>query len=353
MAVLTDRRLNRATLHRQLLLERSAATTPLDVLRLLVGLQGQDPELPHIGLWNRLSSFRTEELDELLERRAVARGTLFRGTQHLLAADDYVWVRPLLQPLLGRMCTTLFNQWVPAAAHDELAAEAARLLDGVTLSRPELGRALRERWPEQEGVLLARAAQVALPIVHPYPDGTWGRRGPTPFALAEQWLGRPFATGVELRELVLRYLAGFGPASVRDMRAWSGLTRMKPVFEALRPELVTYRSEHGTELFDLPGRDLPEEDLPAPVRFLPGFDNVTFGYADRRRIIDDERRPVLVEFAAFTVDGRVRGAWKIRAGVLTIRPFTPLTKTELADVESEAEALRAFTGARELALSAG
>ncbi|MEV7622114.1 winged helix DNA-binding domain-containing protein [Actinoplanes sp. NPDC089786] len=350
MAVLSDRQLNRATLQRQLLLERSPDACPLDVLKLLVGMQGQDPELPHIGLWNRLSSFVPADLDALLAKRLVARATLYRCTQHLLATEDYVWVRPVLQPLLGRMCTTLFNQWVPAIERDALAAEAARLLDGRILSRPELGRALQQRWPEQDGVWLARAAQVALPIVHPHPDGTWGKRGATPFALAEQWLGGPFATDRSARDLVLRYLAGFGPASVRDLQAWSGLTRMKPVVEELRPELVTYRNEHGAELFDLPGRELPDPDVPAPVRFLPGFDNVTFGYADRRRIIDDEHRPALVEFAAFTVDGRVRGVWKIRAGVLTVRPFGALTKAERADVEPEAEALRAFAGVGELIL---
>jgi hypothetical protein len=181
--------------------------------------------------------------------------------------------------------------------------------------------------------------------VHPYPDGTWGHRGRTPFALAEQWLGRPLDAGRDIAELVLRYLAGFGPAGVRDMQVWSGLTRMREVFETLRPRLRTYRNAAGVELFDLPDRPLPDPETPAPVRFLAGFDNVTFGYADRRRIIDDEHRQHLVSDAGLTVDGRVRGIWKLRGGQLTVGTFTPLTGDEEVAVRAEGAELLRFAAA--------
>ena len=345
MEVLSDRALNRATLARQLLLERSATRSALEVIELLVGLQGQDPELPYIGLWNRIAGWPGDELTTLLADGRVARATLYRGTQHLLSTADYVWVRPLLQPLLDRLARSFFTQFTPGVDPVALAAEARELLAAGPLSRPELGRALAVGRPGHEGVWLARAAQVAVPVVHPHPDGTWGRRGPTPFALAESWLGRPFDTTVDASRLVLRYLAGFGPASVRDMQAWSGLTRMREVFETLRPRLRSCRDAAGVELFDLPDRTLPDSETPAPVRFLAGFDNVTFGYADRRRIIADEHRPYLVTDAGLTVDGRVRGIWKLRAGRLEIRTFRALTGDEEAAVRAEGAALLAFAAA--------
>jgi hypothetical protein len=339
--VLSDRALNRATLSRQLLLERRRVPA-LEVIELLVGLQGQDPELPYVGLWNRIDGFAQAELTGLLADRAVARATLFRGTQHLLSTPDYRWIRPLLQPMLDRMRRTAFQQWIADVDHAELAAEARRVLGTSTMTRPELGRALVRRWPQHEGVWLARAAQVALPVLHPYPDGTWGRRGPTPFVLAEHWLDEPFDRERELSDLVLRYLAGFGPASVMDMQAWSGLTRLRAVFDRLRPRLRTYRSAAGTELFDLPDRPLPDPETPAPVRFLAGFDNVTFGYADRTRIIADAHRPYLVSEAALTVDGTVRGVWKLSRGELSIGLFAPLTGAEEDAVRTEADALLSF-----------
>jgi hypothetical protein len=339
--VLSDRALNRATLHRQHLLVRGSSG-PLQIIRLLAGMQGQDPELPYFGLWNRIAGFRIAQLESLLLDRQVARATLFRCTQHLLATSDYVWIRPLLGPMLDRMRRSFFGRVTAGVDPAELIAETRAALAAGPLTRSELGRVLRERWPAHEGVWLARAAQVAVPVVHPHPDGTWGRRGPTPFALAEHWLRGELQPGRGFGELVLRYLAGFGPAGVRDMQAWSGLTRMREVFEELRPRLRTYRSEHGTELFDLPDIVLPDPDTPAPVRFLAGFDNVTFGYADRRRIIADEHRPFLVVHPALTVDGRVRGYWKQKAGSLTVRTFSPLAPADESAVHTEGRALLDF-----------
>jgi hypothetical protein len=350
MAVLSARALNRATLHRQLLLDRSDRP-PLEVVELLVGMQHQDPELAYVGLWNRIAGFRHDDLTTLFAQGRVVRGTLYRCTQHILSDTDYLWIRPLLQPMLARMRRSFFGRVTVGVDDEELVAEARRLLAGRTMTRPELGRALQERWPDHEGVWLARAAQVAVPVLHPYPDGTWGRRGPTPFALAEAHLGRTFDDRRSVADLVLRYLAGFGPASVMDMQAWSGLTRLREVFEPLRARLVTYRSPAGAELFDLPDRPLPDPETPVPVRFLAGFDNVTLGYADRSRVIADGYKQALVEQAGLAVDGWVRGVWRYRRDRLTVTLFERLTDEQEAAVRAEGAELLTFLGGGELELT--
>ncbi|WP_433722559.1 DNA glycosylase AlkZ-like family protein [Actinoplanes sp. CA-051413] len=122
------------------------------------------------------------------------------------------------------------------------------------------------------------------------------------------------------------------------------MTRLREVFEALRPRLRVFRDDSGVELFDLPDAPRPGADVPAPVRFLPGFDNVLFGHADRSRIVAAERRPYLVADAALTVDGMVRGLWKIRAGVLEVRLFAPLSAAERAEVCREGAELSRLAG---------
>ncbi|SHF87261.1 winged helix DNA-binding domain-containing protein [Streptoalloteichus hindustanus] len=348
MSVLTRRSLNRATLARQLLLRR-AETSVLDVVGHLVGLQGQDPDPPYVGLWNRMSSFRLDDLTESLCQREIVRATLMRGTQHLVTAEDYRWLRPLLQPLLDRWQKGAFGKATAGIDLAELAAVARSALDGTTLTRPELGRVLTERWPGRDPVALARSVQGLLPVVHPPPDGTWGRRGRTPFALADQWLDRPLTDAPSARDLVTRYLAAFGPASVQDVQAWSGLTRLREVVDSLRPGLLVFRSEAGRELFDLPDAPRPEPDVPAPVRFLAALDNVVLAHADRTRMMTDEQRQHVGVEAAVTVDGFVRGLWKItrdgHTASLVVRLFTPLSTVDEEDVVREGLRLLRFAAA--------
>jgi hypothetical protein len=345
---LSYRALSRATLARQQLLDHAPGPA-LDMVRRLVGMQGQDPELPYVGLWNRLAGFRHDDLTGLLHSRAVVRATLYRGTQHIMAASDYAWIRPLLQPMLDTWQRGTFGRHLAGVDPAALAATARELLGDGVLTRMDLGRALAERWPGREPQWLARSVQGLLPIVHPAPDGVWGRRGVTPFMLADvhvAMVARP------LTDLVLRYLAAFGPASVADMAAWSGLTRLRPAFEEMRPRLSTFRSPAGAELFDLPDAPRPGADAPAPVRFLPAFDNVLYGHADRGRIIAAGYRRHLLSEACVLVDGQVHGFWKIKGGALTVRLPAPLSPAEEKAVSAEGELLLDFAGGSTLELTA-
>src|SRR5262245_21926140 len=222
--VLTRRTLNRTTLGRQGLQER-AAVPALDMVGQLIAVQAQEPDAPYLGLWTRLEAFAHDELARLLEDRRVVRSTVLRGTQHLVRADDYLWLRPLVQPVLERVWRGTLGRRTDGVDPAELATATRGLLAGRTLTRSQLRDLLAERWPDRDRQALAWAAQALVPVVHPPPAGTWGRRGAVPLALAEEWLGRPLAAPAP-ETLLRRYLAAFGPASVADVQAWSGLTRL-------------------------------------------------------------------------------------------------------------------------------
>jgi hypothetical protein len=348
-----DRRaLNRASLHRQLLLER-AALPALDAVRRLVALQAQAANAPYVGLWSRLRDFDRAGLTDLLHDRSVVRGSLLRGTQHLAAAEDYRWLRPLVQPALDRARQAAFGRRTAGIDLSELAAEGRRLLDGRTLTRPQLRELLARRWPDRDPEALGWSVQALLPLVHPPPNGTWGRGGATPFALADQWLGGPLAAEPSVEDLVLRYLAAFGPAGVMDAQAWSGLTRLREVLDRMRPRLRTLSGEDGRELFDLPDADQPDPGTPAPPRFLPEFDNLIVAYADRTRLMGDEvRRRVCVGsmvYPTVLVDGVVAGVWRIERA----DGGANLVVEEFAPVSGGARAALAEEGARLLGWAAG
>lgn len=143
--------------------------------------------------------------------------------------------------------------------------------------------------------------------------------------------------------LVRRYLAAFGPAASADLRAWCGLAGLPAAIAAMREELVAFRDERGRQLLDLPGAPRPDPDTPAPVRFLPAFDNAILGYHDRSRIIDDAHRGLSVTGARVVlVDGRVAATWTADADTVTVTPLRGLTRTEHTAVTEEGQSLASF-----------
>ncbi|MEC4015467.1 winged helix DNA-binding domain-containing protein [Streptomyces sp. H27-D2] len=356
-AVLDRRSLNRALLQRQLLLRR-AALPAADALEHLVGQQAQAPAPPYVGLWTRLDGFAADDLATLIEERAAVRLVLQRGTIHLVTARDALTLRPVLAGALERTLTSAFGRKLTGLDHAEVASLGRRLVEEQPLTLGNLGGRLAERWPQRDAFALANTVRALVPLVQVPPRGLWGRGGPAAHTTAEAWLGRPQDTDAGPDALVARYLAAFGPATVQDMQTWSGMTRLAAVFQRLRTALRTFRDEQGRELFDVPDGPLPDADTPAPVRFLPEFDNILLSHADRGRILTDTQRRLVFTRnglikSTVLVDGFVRGVWRIdRAGGtgggtarLVIEPFGDLARRERAALAAEGERLLAFAAA--------
>ena len=325
----------------------------LDAVEHLGGLQAQAPFPPYFGLWARLRDFRPEQLSQLILDREVVRIALMRGTVHLVTAADALAWRPLVQVIMERDLTanTLHAPALAGLDLDEVAATARKLLAERKHTNAELGAALEERWPGRAKASLAHVARGKLPLVQLPPRGIWGKSGQPAFATADEWLGRPLDTEPSPDAMVSRYLKAFGPASVLDAQAWSGLTRLGEVFERLRPGLRTFRDEHGRELFDLPGAPRPDPEPPIPPKLLGPFDQMLLSYADRSRVLDnDYRRLVMTQNGlvkgTVLLDGSVQGHWEITQGrevaTLVITHFVPLSRPELAALTTTAAGLLAF-----------
>lgn len=349
--VLTRRALNRATLARQLLLERTRMDVA-DALEHLVGLQAQSANTWYTGLWSRLRDFDPCVLSDLIETRQAVRIALMRSTIHLVTTRDALALRPLLQAAVERPMTGPARRELKTTHAPKIARIGRRLLTERPLTNIELGRLLAERWPEATPSDLVMAVRVAVPLVQVPPRGLWGRSGAARHVPLEHWVGQPLGQAMNAEQLVRRYLAAFGPATPADAQAWSGLTRLRAVFERLRPELVTLRDEDGRELFDLPDSPRPDPDTPAPVRFLYDYDNLMLGHADRSRFIADELRMRVTatigmySYGSVLVDGFGRGIWRIErskdAATLIIRLLTPPTAQEKIALSEEGAALLAF-----------
>ncbi len=345
---LLDRRLlNRALLARQHLLAR-AAMPPLAMVEHLVGMQAQNPLDPYTALWSRLATFEPGELAAAVADRRALRMGLLRTTLHLVTADDALSMYPIIRPVLARAWTSgPFIKQLPGADLEAILDESRRRLEAGPLTTADLGKQLHEVWPQYDANPLAYAARFLLPIVQVPPRGVWGKTGRPSWTTLESWLGRPLSDRSTPDAWVLRYLAAFGPATVADIRIWSWSTALREVVERLRPQLVTFSDEAGRELFDLPDAPRPSADTPAPPRFLPEYDNVGLSHDDRSRIIADSAFGKLTGWVGtFTVDGFIRGQWRIDQAkdqaTLIIQPFEELKPPDADNLVAEGERSLAF-----------
>ena len=330
------RELNRATLARQLLLERRRLAI-VPALERVAGLQAQWAPATYVGLWARVDGFRREALERALAREQAVRAVLMRGTVHLVSRRDYGlfgsavahagWIRPESLALADTVHDTLV----------EFGTEPHTKAEVFAWLRDEHGI------DHDGGLGFWYALRTAGRLTHAPESGTWKQPRDTRYVLIEHEQVDTLPARVHL---VRSYLAAFGPATRADISEWSGLRvrDIEPALEALEP-LRRFADERERELVDLPRAALPSGDAPAPVRFLPRFDNLVLSHADRRRVIADEHRATVIHGggmveATFLVDGFVAGLWRVEKDKVRVEPFSPLPRACRRPVEDEAARLQ-------------
>jgi hypothetical protein len=336
---LTQRELNRALLARQLLLERSRLSISRALER-IAGIQDQYAPNAYIRLWSCLEGFRRDDLTRALERRSVVQATLMRATIHVVSKRDF-W------PLAVAIRAAQRDWWLrvrkprPHERDLECEAEALRaLMAGGPKHHAELVQVVGRSW----GMVGPWLELVRVP-----PSGTWEQRRAHLFQTAERWVGPEKVEPAEaLDHLVRRYLAGFGPASRKDIAQWAGvkLVDLQPALGRL--SLRRFRDEEANELLDLPRAPLPDSETPAPVRFLPTWDAVLLVHARRTGVLPERFRPLIFStkrpqsVGTFLVDGGAAGTWRHENGRVTVEPFERLDASVTRELREECDRLAAF-----------
>jgi hypothetical protein len=356
LPVLTVRQLNRATLARQLLLER-ARLDVVNAVERLAALQAQWSPSPYIALWSRLDGFTRERLWSAIERHRIVRARLMRGTLHLVSARDFYAYAVATQDLQrGAWNRLQIGRGVDSKKVTALATAFAR----EPRPKEEVLAHIQERVGGKLGGpfnwLVWRYVSAHADLVNAPPGGHWDYGGTdAPYVAARHWIlggGRPSEEDA-LEVLVGRYLAAFGPASLSDISRFAGQAppRIRPTLERLAPSLRRFTDEQKRTLFDLPRAPRPAGDISAPVRFLPRYDELLIGYEHRDRVIAAKHRPAIfskngIVEATILVDGIVAGTWGMLRSkdqaVLGVRPFAKLTPKDRAAVIQEGERLARF-----------
>lgn len=353
MRTLTLRELNRATLARQLLLRRHRLSVTQAIER-VAGLQAQWPPSPYIGLWTRLDGFKAESLVRAVSRRQVVKATLMRTTLHLVTARDYLGYGGIFRAARIRELERQVAALGETADFAEEGGRLAALAAEQPRSRPELLALLgrpKLRVEERAPWLVWYGLSAHAGLIHGPDASAWRwHTGRSTFLHARTWLGADGESGdTAAAHLVRSYLAAFGPASRPDIAKWSGLARVHVDGGLSRLQLRRFADEHGRELYDLPRAPLPAPDAAAPVRLLPRFDNLVLSHDDRRRVVSDEHRALVIEGGevrpTFLVDGFVGGIWSLEGGRVQLEPFVSLSRSVRRELADEASRLEAFVRA--------
>jgi hypothetical protein len=350
---ITARELNRATLDRQSLLRRERSGV-VEAVRRVVALQAQQPASPYLALWNRIAGFDPADLDAAFTRRAVVKATLMRITLHAVHADDHPVFREAMRPTLR--ASRLGHRFAaagltPADAEDLMP----RLLEFV--AHPRTSRELNAWCEERLGAERSAGAWWGLkgyaPLLHVPTGGPWSFGTSPSFVAARP--AQPAAGAEEaLRTLALRYLAGFGPASVADVAQFALVqrARVRTALRALGDAVEHVEGPDGTALFDIPGASRPPADTPAPPRLMAMWDSVLLAHADRTRVIPPDYRSLVIRvngdvLPTLLVDGYVAGVWRPVEGGIEATAFHDLSPAAWDGLASEAASLTRLLAPRD------
>lgn len=350
---LSARRLNRATLARQLLLERSTSAVT-DVLRGIVAVQAQEPASPYVALWARSAGFDPTELDRAFRTGAIVKAQLMRITLHAVADADYPAFHATMVPTLrgARLFDPRFTgEGISVAETDALIPELLAFA-----AEPRSNRDVEAWLAERFGRPAPRvwwAIRHYGPFVHAVTGGPWSF-GPRPAYVAASDPTPHGDLAAARAAFVVRYLEGFGPATMADIAQFGPILR-PPIRDAitdLGDTLVRYAGPNGEALVDLVGAPIPDEDVPAPPRLLPMWDSTLLAYVDRSRVVPPELRTVVMRnngdvLPTVLVDGQVVGVWRPTSDGIEVTAFRPIPAADLAQLEVEAASLVAFLAERE------
>lgn len=345
--MLTPRHLNRATLARQMLLEREDVSVT-DAVGRVVALQAQEPAAPYVALWNRVSAFDPADLDDAFLDGSVVKATLMRITLHAVQRADYTAFHEAMVANLraSRLYDRRYRSTdLTVADADDLLPDLLSFLSEAR-TKDEIRAMLTERLGDRFDDRLWWAYRTFAPVMHvPAEHQDWSYGLPQRFTVAPLEPPRP-APDEALEHLVVRYLEGFGPAAPEDFAQFALQTRAvsRAAFASLGDRLVELEGPAGTTLFDLPDRALPDPDVPAPPRLMGMWESTLLAYADRSRVIPDEHRATVIRrngdvLPTVWVDGHVAGIWRVTPDGVEVHPLEPISEEAWGALEAEASAL--------------
>jgi hypothetical protein len=369
--VLSDDELRVLRMRAQLLAGEPARDVGSAVAR-VGAIQAQAAAPARLALRARTSGLTAEDVDRACGvTPAVIRTWLMRGTLHMVAAADAGWMAGLFGPVFSRAGRRRREQ---LGLDDRTCERGLVAIEKVLRGADPLTRTQLVERIADEGVHIDPSTQAPAHLIA-YAAlqglicrGPEAERDESTYVLMDDWVGgarrldrdgapdRGSAPDRDtaLAELARRYLAGHGPATIRDFLAWSGLPAAdgKKAFALISEETVAADAA-GATVVALASTDLEAVSALQP-RLLGHFDALLLGYRRRDLVLDPVHAKRIQSGGGFIlpavlVGGRVVGTWRLhRAGkrsTVRIEPFDGLPRDSVDGLCAESEDIGRFLGA--------
>jgi Winged helix DNA-binding domain len=341
------------------------ATSVALVVKEMCGIQAQEAPAAALAVRARSTGLAAADVEQArVQERSVVRTWGPRGTLHLLASDDLGWLLSLIGPVF---VASNRRRREELGLSEDVCVRAIHLMRDVlagqgAMTRAELFEHLATHDIHLEGQarphLLFRAALEGMICLGP-------DHGAEPtYVLLDDWLGRerrghPLPEDEAYTELTRRYLGAYGPATLEDQAAWSGLPlrQTRAAWQSIADQLIEVEVA-GSTAWMLKTRVEWLDELPVHepiVRLLPRFDIYLLGYRNRNLAVAPQYAKRInagggIVHPALLADGRVLGTWKSKRlknhlDVL-VEPFDQLAPEIYEGLEPETEDLARFLGVK-------
>lgn len=366
---LTLDELSTITLNRHSLVSGPLPKEITEAVGRICGLNAQSARGPYLSLWNRMEGFTRETLTEALyEEKTLIKAWLMRGTVHIVPTADF----PIYQKALRRSLSDGWEASLKKQTLIDLPRTWNRLLDAIANSLGEGPLVKTDLRARVEGLIKGytesdqkRLVGWALRLLtyrglvcHDRPTGPWYHFKDNRFALVSAWLPSDSMEGTDEEEaqldLLIRYLGGYGPATVQDFAYWAGfkMPQARQVFKAARKRISEISVKGSKATFWVLAEEidsLEQRVARQPICFLPEFDSLIMGHKDKSRLIDEKNRgKVFLALArvvpTLLLDGRLAGTWDYRFGdrSLHIKPFSKVSHDTWKAVQAASRHIKAF-----------
>ena len=336
-------------------LDRTAFQRPEDAVAWYGAMQGQDYRHAKWAVGIRCAGVTETDVEQAIADRTLIRTWAMRGTLHLVAADDAIWLLDLVgKRMIDRAAANGARQFDMDDAAFAAAEKALdRALRGKVLTRKETYAALERQGVSTAGQrgyhIVARAALSGRVCQGPPRDKE------DTFVLLDEWLppASPRPREEAQAELALRYFRSHGPATLEDFVWWSSLTvpEARAGLEAARSRLMG--ETVGGVTYWLAGESTPPPKRYPAAHLLPGFDEYLLGYVDRSHILANVPKAEVIHSNGIfqptvLMSGQIVGTWSSRRLPNGALQYTPEIYGETAQrmraVEEAAERFGTFLG---------